>query len=104
MTELNKKSCFSSTNRNTKSFYQNIKTELHSAEKEIAILIQDTGPGIPRDLLGKVFDPFVTTKKQGEGTGLGLSISYGIIQKLGGRILVVSDEGVGATFKVYMPI
>ena len=82
----------------------NVKTELLSAEKEIAILIQDTGPGIPRDLLGKVFDPFVTTKKQGEGTGLGLSISYGIIQKLGGRILVVSDEGVGATFKIYLPI
>jgi two-component system NtrC family sensor kinase len=82
----------------------NIKTELRSKEKEIAIIIEDTGPGIPKDLLTKVFDPFVTTKKEGEGTGLGLSISFGIIQKLGGRIVVASDEGIGAAFKIYLPI
>jgi two-component system NtrC family sensor kinase len=81
----------------------NIKTELRSKEREIAIIIEDNGPGIPRDLLTKVFDPFVTTKKEGEGTGLGLSISYGIIQKLGGRIVVASDEGIGTSFKIYMP-
>ena len=82
----------------------NIKTEFRSKEKEVAIFIEDTGPGIPKDLLTKVFDPFFTTKKQGEGTGLGLSISYGIIQKLRGRILVSSDEGKGAAFKIYLPI
>jgi two-component system NtrC family sensor kinase len=82
----------------------NIKTELGSKEKEIAIVVEDTGPGIPKDLLTKVFDPFVTTKKEGEGTGLGLSISYSIIQKLGGRILVASDEGRGAAVKIYLPI
>jgi len=70
----------------------------------VRFCITDTGPGIPKDLLTKVFDPFVTTKKEGEGTGLGLSISYGIIQKLGGRILATSDEGIGTALKIYLPI
>ena len=57
----------------------------------IRLRVEDSGPGIPADLLAKMFDPFVTTKS--EGTGLGLSISYGIISEHGGRIRVESPEG-----------
>jgi two-component system, NtrC family, sensor kinase len=68
----------------------------------IRVRVEDSGPGIPAELLSKVFDPFVTTKS--EGTGLGLSISYGIISEHGGRIRVESPEGRGAAFIVELPI
>lgn len=82
----------------------NIRTEHHAKDKEIAVVISDTGKGIHKDTLKKIFDPFFTTKKKGEGTGLGLSISHSIIDKLGGRIAVESEEGHGSTFTVYLPI
>jgi len=82
----------------------NIRTEHHAKEKEIAVVISDTGKGIPKDMLKKIFEPFFTTKKEGSGTGLGLSISHSIIDKLGGRIVVESEEGHGSTFTVYLPI
>jgi two-component system NtrC family sensor kinase len=82
----------------------NITTAYHAKGKEIAIGISDTGPGIPRAMLKKIFDPFFTTKKEGKGTGLGLSISYGIVERLGGRMLVASEEGIGTTFTISLPI
>lgn len=66
--------------------------------------VTDTGVGIPQDKLDKIFDPFFTTKGPGEGTGLGLAISWSIVEKLGGRIEVESQEGHGATFAVYLPV
>lgn len=69
----------------------------------LRVSIQDTGCGIPPHLLGKIFDPFVTTKDPGKGTGLGLSIVYKIVAKYGGRISVESDEGKGSTFIVEFP-
>jgi two-component system NtrC family sensor kinase len=71
---------------------------------EISIEINDNGPGIPKEVLQKIFDPFFTTKEVGKGTGLGLSISYSIIEKLGGRIMVASEEGKGTTFTIYLPV
>ena len=71
---------------------------------EISIEINDNGPGIPKEVLQKIFDPFFTTKEVGKGTGLGLSISYSIIEKLGGRIMVASEEGQGTTFTIYLPV
>lgn len=68
---------------------------------EIVLRISDTGEGIPDANLERIFDPFFTTKAVGHGTGLGLSICYGIIDKLGGRIGVESEIGVGTTFTVY---
>lgn len=68
----------------------------------LRIVVADTGPGIPADLLGKIFDPFVTTKGTC-GTGLGLSISYGIIQEHGGQLSVESAQGKGATFTIELP-
>lgn len=69
----------------------------------IALAVEDTGPGIPPDLVGRVFDPFVTTKGV-HGTGLGLSISYGIVREHGGQISVESGAGRGARFTVELPV
>jgi len=73
------------------------------ANHEAVITIEDTGVGIPKDELDRVFDPFYTTKEVGVGTGLGLSIVYGIIEKHHGRIAVESKEGEGTRFIIRMP-
>ena len=73
-------------------------------DQYIKIDVLDQGCGIEKKNLRKIFDPFFTTKGVGEGTGLGLSVSYGIIQEIGGKITVDSDEGRGTTFSVYLPI
>jgi len=69
----------------------------------ISISVADTGHGIKKENLHKVFDPFYTTKAEGEGTGLGLSVSYGIIKKHQGTIKVESVIGVGTTFVFNLP-
>jgi two-component system NtrC family sensor kinase len=66
----------------------------------VAISVADDGPGIPEELLPRVFEAFFTTKTEGEGTGLGLSICQGIVKEHGGRITLESSQGVGATFTV----
>ncbi len=71
---------------------------------EVVVEFQDTGPGISGDDISKIFEPFFTTKEPGAGTGLGLSICYGIIQQHSGVILVESQVGKGATFKVVLPV
>jgi two-component system, NtrC family, sensor kinase len=81
-----------------------IKTKYITKNHEISVEISDNGPGIPKEVLNKIFDPFFTTKEVGKGTGLGLSISYGIVEKLGGRMLVASEEGKGTTFTIYLPV
>lgn len=69
----------------------------------VEIIISDTGHGIPKDTIPKIFDPFFTTKEKDKGTGLGLSMIYGFIQRTKGYISVYSEEGVGTTFKIYLP-
>jgi len=71
---------------------------------EVFVAVGDTGIGIAAEHLDRIFEPFFTTKPIGKGTGLGLSLSYGIVQKHGGRIGVVSDVGKGTTFTVWLPI
>lgn len=78
-----------------------IKTE-RIDDNHIKISIKDNGPGIPKDRLKHIFEPFYTTKKK--GTGLGLYISYGIIKKLGGDIKVASEVGKGSIFLIEMPV
>jgi len=80
-----------------------MKTGYDSRKQEVFLEISDTGPGIPKEDLDKIFDPFYTTKTSEDGTGLGLSVSYSIIEKLGGRISVESTQGKGSVFTVYLP-
>ena len=68
------------------------------------IIIKDNGMGIPEHNLNKIFDPFFTTKAVGMGTGLGLSISYGIIEKHGGKIRVMSNINEGTELVVELPV
>ena len=69
----------------------------------VKIVLSDNGPGITRDVLPHIFDPFYTTKDIGKGSGLGLSICYGIIIQHGGRIYVESEEGEGSAFIIELP-
>ena len=73
--------------------------------KTVMIAISDTGPGMSAETMKNIFEPFFTTKGNAEkkGTGLGLSITYGIVQKLGGKIEVNSELGVGTTFIITFP-
>ncbi len=68
------------------------------------ISVGDTGRGIPAPLLDKIFEPFFTTDVSGERKGLGLSVVLGIVKQHGGFVLCESEEGAGATFKVYVPV
>jgi len=74
-----------------------------TAGDDVLIAVKDTGPGIPKENLLRVFEPFFSTKPPGKGTGLGLSVSKGIVEKLGGRIEVDSRLGSGAVFRVSLP-
>jgi len=71
---------------------------------QIAVSVTDSGPGVPEEIVGRIFQPFFTTKGEGEGTGLGLSICQGIVKKHGGRIFLERKPGAGATFTVQLPI
>jgi CheY-like chemotaxis protein len=69
----------------------------------IEIRVTDNGIGIPRAIRDRIFDPFFTTKERGRGTGLGLSVVYTIVRSHHGVMEVESEEGVGSTFRVFLP-
>ncbi|MDZ4808516.1 MAG: ATP-binding protein [Bacteroidota bacterium] len=71
---------------------------------EVLISVSDNGNGIPQKVLDKIFQPFFTTKPTGQGTGLGLSLSYDIIKAQGGELKVETEEGVGSTFTIQLPL
>ncbi len=71
-------------------------------DRGLCLSVQDNGPGIPQAARDKLFNPFFSTKEQGQGTGLGLSISYGLVRRYGGRITVESPPGQGARFRVWL--
>jgi signal transduction histidine kinase len=72
---------------------------------QVVIRVSDNGSGISAEVEERVFEPFFTTKPTGQGTGLGLSLSYDIVtQGHGGTLTVESEEGVGSTFEVRLPI
>jgi len=73
-------------------------------DDEVEVQIEDTGVGIPRADLTKIFEPFYTTKPPGRGTGLGLSVCYGIVEEHGGRITADSQPGRGSIFRVFLPV
>jgi two-component system NtrC family sensor kinase len=73
-------------------------------KKTVRISISDTGVGIPKENLGKLFTPFFTTKEKGKGVGLGLSVVHGIIEKHKGKIEVDSTPNEGTTFRIYLEV
>lgn len=76
----------------------------HTVAGDVRVVIQDNGPGIDKNVLPHIFEPFYTTKETGKGTGLGLSITYGLIKKLGGDITVRSVIGQGTAFTITIPV
>ncbi len=80
----------------------------HGAEtippgRYVMIEVQDTGQGIPPEILPRVFDPFFTTKREQGGSGLGLSTVHGIIRQSEGFLAVESEPGVGTSVRIYLP-
>ncbi len=69
----------------------------------VLVEIQDTGTGIPQDIIDKIFQPFFTTKEVGKGTGLGLSMVYGFVKQSGGFVFCDSVVGEGTTFRIFLP-
>jgi two-component system NtrC family sensor kinase len=77
-----------------------------SAEPErdgVYLDVEDTGVGIPPEELAHIYEPFFTTKEQGEGVGLGLSVVYGIVERHHGEVYVRSNPGEGTRFRVFLP-
>jgi two-component system NtrC family sensor kinase len=70
---------------------------------DLVVELSDTGSGIPPHLIGRIFEPYFSTKPVGQGTGLGLSISHSIISSFDGKITVASEVGRGSTFRIMLP-
>jgi two-component system sensor histidine kinase HydH len=81
-----------------------ISVSTSSTEGEVQIKISDTGAGIPKENLDKIFKPFFSTKDYGKGTGLGLSFANRVIREHEGKIEVSSSPGKGTTFTITLPI
>ncbi|WP_163339423.1 sensor histidine kinase [Desulfopila sp. IMCC35008] len=81
-----------------------ISAVISENDDTVVIEVRDTGPGIPKNIQGQLFDPFYTTKDEGKGTGLGLSVVYGIIKKHQGEIRIISEPGEGASFQISLPL
>ena len=80
-----------------------ITVDLNRSGDGVELAIQDTGEGIPKEILNRIFEPFFSTKPTGKGTGLGLFVSRSIIEKLGGEIGVDSKLGQGTRFTIRLP-
>ena len=80
-----------------------IVIRLNAHDAKVRLSVADTGLGIPADILSRIFEPFFSTKAPNQNAGLGLPIAYSIVQHHGGRLLVESTAGWGATFVVELP-
>jgi CheY-like chemotaxis protein len=90
----------------------NIKFEPHSPVLDedvepgefVQLTVTDTGIGMTPDVMKRAFDPFFTTKEAGKGTGMGLAVVYGIVKSLGGTVALESEQGIGSTFRIFLPV
>jgi len=89
-------------NFNVDAYYASMTPDA-KAGQFVALRVSDTGTGMPRATIDKIFDPFFSTKEIGKGTGLGLSTTLGIVKSHGGFISVYSELGKGTTFKLFLP-
>jgi two-component system, NtrC family, sensor kinase len=80
-----------------------IEIQLTRKDDQVQLMVSDTGEGIPRENLKRIFEPFFSTKSPGKGTGLGLFVTRNIVEKLGGTIDVSSRVGAGTTFTIILP-
>ncbi len=80
-----------------------LRISLEQTDSHVRAVVTDTGHGVPKEDLPKIFHPFFTTKEAGQGTGLGLTVVYNIVQEHGGSIAVDSEPGTGTTFTVTLP-
>jgi PAS domain S-box-containing protein len=69
----------------------------------LRLAISDTGPGMPPEIMEHIFEPYFTTKRQGNGSGMGLAVVHGIVKRHGGAITCRSTPGKGTTFEIYLP-
>ena len=86
-------------NKNSPTVWVKTKKE----DNNVVVCVRDNGPGIPQNIVDKIFQPFFTTKPTGKGTGLGLSLSYDIIKAHGGEIKVETKEGEYTEFVIIIP-
>ncbi|HEX5752636.1 MAG TPA: ATP-binding protein [Archangium sp.] len=80
-----------------------VKVSTSAGPDEVLVRVRDNGAGMSQETLGRLFQPFFTTKPVGEGTGLGLAVAYGIVTGHGGRIEAESEPGRGSCFTVRLP-
>ena len=81
-----------------------ITLQTKHTDREVQVLIRDTGKGIEAEDREKIFEPFFSTKEVGKGTGLGLWVSYGIVKNFDGDIVVNSEPGQGSEFFITLPV
>ena len=91
------------THNETRAYMEQHGSEIIPPGDYVVIDVEDTGTGIPPEILERIFEPFFSTKEVGSGTGLGLSTVYGIVKQTGGFVFVDSEVGKGTTFTILLP-